>query len=123
MSAAAPLPDATGPVPLLLVNAAQVVTCAGPPQARRGAAMADAGVREGVGVALCGGRVVAVDPEDQLRRRHPGAQEVDCQRGLVALDGLEMLVQQGAAALELWLQRPVPVATMRQALVNGLDKR
>ena len=27
------------------------------------------------------------------------------------------------AALELWLQRPVPVATMRQALVNGLDKR
>ena len=45
------------------------------------------------------------------------------QRGLVALDGLEMLVQQGAAALELWLQRPVPVATMRQALVNGLDKR
>jgi imidazolonepropionase len=84
MSAAAPLPDATGPVPLLLVNAAQVVTCAGPPQARRGAAMADAGVREGVGVALCGGRVVAVEPEDQLRRRHPGAQEVDCQRGLVA---------------------------------------
>jgi shikimate dehydrogenase len=34
-----------------------------------------------------------------------------------------MLVQQGAAALELWLQHPVPVATMRQALVNGLDKR
>ena len=42
------------------------------------------------------------------------------QRGLVALDGLEMLVQQGAAALEIWLQRPVPVATMRQALVDWL---
>jgi shikimate dehydrogenase len=29
-------------------------------------------------------------------------------------------VQQGAAALEIWLQRPVPVATMRQALVDWL---
>ncbi|TVQ09978.1 MAG: shikimate dehydrogenase [Leptolyngbya sp. DLM2.Bin27] len=38
------------------------------------------------------------------------------QRGLIALDGLEMLVQQGAAALEIWLRQPVPVATMRQAL-------
>jgi shikimate dehydrogenase len=42
------------------------------------------------------------------------------QRGLVTLDGLEMLVQQGAAALTLWLQRPVPVDTMRQALLNHL---
>ena len=58
------------------------------------------------------------------------SEKADCEKNniellelLVALDGLEMLVQQGAAALELWLQRPVPVATMRQALVNGLDKR
>ncbi|WOD37963.1 shikimate dehydrogenase [Nodosilinea sp. E11] len=43
------------------------------------------------------------------------------QRGLVTLDGLEMLVQQGAVALELWLQQPVPVATMRQALVDWLE--
>jgi shikimate dehydrogenase len=42
------------------------------------------------------------------------------QRGLVALDGLEMLVQQGAAALELWLGQPVPVHTMRQALEDWL---
>ena len=42
------------------------------------------------------------------------------QRGLNTIDGLEMLVQQGAAALEIWLQRPVPVATMRQALVDWL---
>ncbi|MGB5973328.1 MAG: shikimate dehydrogenase [Nodosilinea sp.] len=41
-------------------------------------------------------------------------------RGLDAIDGLEMLVQQGAAALEIWLERPVPVATMRQALVEWL---
>ena len=42
------------------------------------------------------------------------------QRGLGTIDGLEMLVQQGAVALEMWLQRPVPVATMRQALVEWL---
>lgn len=42
------------------------------------------------------------------------------QRGLTTLDGLEMLVQQGAAALEIWLQSPVPVAVMRQALYQQL---
>ncbi|MBU6229091.1 MAG: shikimate dehydrogenase [Cyanobacteria bacterium REEB459] len=42
------------------------------------------------------------------------------ERQLATLDGLEMLVQQGAAALKIWLQRPVPVATMRQALLKQL---
>lgn len=37
-------------------------------------------------------------------------------RGAIAIDGLEMLVQQGAAALEIWLGQPAPVAVMRQAL-------
>jgi shikimate dehydrogenase len=46
--------------------------------------------------------------------------DLAAQRGLTTLDGLEMLVQQGAAALEIWLQRPVPVATMRQALTAHL---
>jgi shikimate dehydrogenase len=41
-------------------------------------------------------------------------------RGAIALDGLEMLVQQGAAALELWLQQPVPVDVMRQSLRQAL---
>lgn len=41
-----------------------------------------------------------------------------CARGAQAIDGLEMLVQQGAAALEIWLQQPVPVATMRAALLS-----
>ncbi|NCJ07829.1 shikimate dehydrogenase [Synechococcales cyanobacterium C] len=35
--------------------------------------------------------------------------------GLDSLSGLEMLIQQGAAALEIWLQDPPPVAVMRQA--------
>ena len=42
-------------------------------------------------------------------------------RGCGAIDGLEMLVQQGAAALRLWSGRnDVPVATMRQALLERL---
>jgi shikimate dehydrogenase len=42
------------------------------------------------------------------------------QQGCVAIDGLEMLIQQGAAALKIWLQQPVPVDVMRQALQKHL---
>jgi shikimate dehydrogenase len=45
-------------------------------------------------------------------------------RGARAIDGLEMLVQQGAAALKIWLDREsVPVDVMRQTLRQhlGLD--
>lgn len=39
----------------------------------------------------------------------------------IPIDGLEMLVQQGAAALKIWLQQEkVPVSEMRQALQNHL---
>ncbi|MDJ0901199.1 MAG: shikimate dehydrogenase [Xenococcus sp. MO_188.B8] len=41
-------------------------------------------------------------------------------RGLQAIDGLEMLVQQGAAALEIWLQQPVPIEIMRNSLKQQL---
>jgi len=45
------------------------------------------------------------------------------QRGAEAIDGLEMLVQQGAAALEIWTQQAVPDAVMRRSLRThlGLD--
>ena len=36
----------------------------------------------------------------------------------ITFDGLEMLIQQGAAALELWLQQPIPVAIMRSAVLD-----
>jgi shikimate dehydrogenase len=39
-------------------------------------------------------------------------------RGLTAIDGLEMLVNQGAIALEIWLGRSVPVEVMRAALLS-----
>ncbi|MEB3178230.1 MAG: shikimate dehydrogenase [Nostocaceae cyanobacterium] len=42
------------------------------------------------------------------------------QVGAIAIDGLEMLVQQGAAALQIWLQQPPSVDVMRQTLENQL---
>ncbi|AFY46570.1 shikimate 5-dehydrogenase [Nostoc sp. PCC 7524] len=48
------------------------------------------------------------------------------QQGAIAIDGLEMLVQQGVAALKIWLQREtLPVDVMRQALRQhlGLENR
>ncbi|HEY9770951.1 MAG TPA: shikimate dehydrogenase [Coleofasciculaceae cyanobacterium] len=41
-------------------------------------------------------------------------------QGATAIDGLEMLVQQGVAALKIWLQQPVPVEVMRNSLKNCL---
>ena len=42
--------------------------------------------------------------------------------GLVAIDGLEMLVQQGAAALEIWLAQPAPTEVMRRSLLKHLGQ-
>ncbi|MBE9115026.1 shikimate dehydrogenase [Lusitaniella coriacea LEGE 07157] len=41
--------------------------------------------------------------------------------GATIVDGSEMLVQQGAAALQMWLGQPVPVNEMRQALLAQLE--
>ena len=69
---------------LLFVNASQVVTCAGPARARRGAEMSDAGVRTDV--------AVAVDGETHRRGRRarrrcaraiPRAREIDCGSGVL----------------------------------------
>jgi shikimate dehydrogenase len=40
--------------------------------------------------------------------------------GIMAIDGLEMLLQQGVAALQIWLQQPVPVEVMRDSLKEYL---
>ena len=50
----------------LFVNASQTLTAAGPARVRRGAEMSEAGVRVGVGVAVHGERIVAVDGDDVL---------------------------------------------------------
>ena len=45
-------------------------------------------------------------------------------RGLSTIDGLEMLVQQGAAALKLWTGLDsVPVEVMRQVAAAKLDSQ
>jgi shikimate dehydrogenase len=41
-------------------------------------------------------------------------------QGAIAIDGLEMLIQQGAAALQLWLGQSVPVEVMRRSLKEVL---
>lgn len=40
--------------------------------------------------------------------------------GTITIDGLEMLVQQGAAALRTWLDQPVPIDVMRGVLQQHL---
>lgn len=42
------------------------------------------------------------------------------EQGCVTIDGLEMLIQQGAAALEIWTQQSVPVEVMRRSLRQHL---
>ncbi|OLP19417.1 shikimate dehydrogenase [Leptolyngbya sp. 'hensonii'] len=44
-------------------------------------------------------------------------------QGAAPIDGLEMLVQQGAAALQIWLQQPAPADIMRAALLDHLAHR
>ena len=43
-------------------------------------------------------------------------------RGIRATDGMEMLVQQGAASFERWWSRPAPTETMRAAIRGSLGR-
>lgn len=43
-------------------------------------------------------------------------------QGAIIIDGVEMLVQQGAKALEIWLNQEVPVKIMRETLLDFLEK-
>ena len=71
-------------MPTLVLNLSQVVTCAGPARARRGAEQADAGVRDGVGVAFSSeGRILAVAPDAELRAAYPDALVVDGAQGVL----------------------------------------
>lgn len=44
-------------------------------------------------------------------------------RGLMTIDGLDMLLHQGAIALEYWLDRPAPIDVMHTALLEKLAKK
>ena len=69
--------------PLIFVNASEVVTCAGPAQARRGAAMSKLETRTETAVAIDGDKIAAVGPEAALRAEYSGAREIDCRRGVL----------------------------------------
>jgi imidazolonepropionase len=63
---------------LLFVNASQVVTCAGPARARRGAEASDTAIRENTAVAVDGERIAALGLSDDLEKQFPEAHRVDC---------------------------------------------
>lgn len=46
--------------------------------------------------------------------------QIAAAKGLKTIDGLEMLINQGAIGLEFWLDLPVPIEIMRQALHQHL---
>jgi imidazolonepropionase len=68
---------------LLFVNASQVVTCAGPARARRGAEMSQLEPLRETAVAVTADRIAAVGSRAELRRRYPDAREVDCSGGVL----------------------------------------
>jgi len=68
---------------LLFVNARQVVTCAGPARARRGAEMGELDVRTDAAVLVEGRTIAAVGPAAELARVRPDAAEVDCAGGVL----------------------------------------
>ena len=68
---------------LLFVNARQVVTCAGPPRARRGAEMAELEVFDDAAVWTKGERIEMVGPRRELEAQARGAAHVDCRGGVL----------------------------------------
>lgn len=82
-SSRSPSESGGGDAALLFVNAAQVVTCAGPARGRRGVEMSDAGIRTSTAVAVVDGKVAAVDTIAALRDRFRNAHEIDCAGGVL----------------------------------------
>ncbi len=68
---------------LLFVNASQVVTAQGPPRARRGSEMRDAGILNDVAVAVTDDKISAVGAESDLAREFPTAERIDCEGRLL----------------------------------------
>ncbi len=64
-------------VDLLILNAAQIATCAGPDGPKRGAAMQDVGLIENGAVAVDAGKLVAVGDTGELDALYQGRQTID----------------------------------------------
>ncbi len=68
---------------LLFVNASQVVTCAGPARARKGAEMRDAGILRNTAVAVSDGRIAAIGAARDLQDAYASGEVVDCRGGVL----------------------------------------
>jgi imidazolonepropionase len=68
---------------ILFVNAAQVVTCAGPARARKGSEMREAGILKNVAVAVSGGRIAAIGTARDLEPGFTDAEIIDCRGGVL----------------------------------------
>ena len=68
---------------LLFVNAAQVVTCAGPDRARKGREMREAGILNNAAVAVSRGRIAAIGAAVDLQAAYSTAEIIDCRGGVL----------------------------------------
>jgi len=68
---------------LLFVNAAQVVTCAGPDRARKGSEMREAGILKNAAVAVSAGRIAAIGAARDIGPAFEDAEIIDCRGGVL----------------------------------------
>ena len=71
------------PRDLLFVNAAQLVTCAGPPRARRGKEMAEIGILKNAAVAVSNGKIAMIGAASDLQNAYTDAEIIDCKGGVL----------------------------------------
>ncbi len=67
----------------MFVNAAQIVTCAGPARARKGKEMRDAGILKNTAVAVSNGRIAMIGSASDLQHAYSDADVVDCRGGVL----------------------------------------
>jgi imidazolonepropionase len=68
---------------ILFVNAAQIVTCAGPARARKGTEMREAGILRNTAVAVSNGRIAMIGSASDLKHAYADAEVVDCRGGVL----------------------------------------
>ena len=65
------------------MNAAQVVTCAGPDRARKGSEMREAGILKNAAVAVTAGRIAAIGAARDIQPAFEDAEIIDCGGGVL----------------------------------------
>ena len=69
--------------PLLFVNAAQIVTCAGPARARRGKEMRDVGILRNAAIAVSNGRIAMIGAARDIEHAYSDPEVIDCRGGVL----------------------------------------